>query len=72
MGSGPNGNWATTGPQPPTSFSDATAWGKPVLSAPFCFACIDPDAANDAPAVRYLEVPTAVEYGPTGKRIIPT
>jgi hypothetical protein len=43
-----------------------------VLSAPFCFACIDPDAANDAPAVRYLEVPTAVEYGPTGKRIIPT
>jgi hypothetical protein len=45
----------------------ATAWGKPVLGAPFCFACIDPDATNDTPAVRYLEVPTAVEHGPSGK-----
>jgi outer membrane protein assembly factor BamB len=38
----------------------ATAWGKPVLGAPYCFACIDPDAPSDEPAVRYLEVPTGI------------
>jgi hypothetical protein len=38
----------------------ATAWGKPVLGAPYCFACIDPDAAPEQPAVRYLEVPTGI------------
>ena len=47
----------------------ATAWGKPVLGAPFCFACIDPDAKDGAPAVRYLEVPTGLDHEPAGKRL---
>lgn len=45
----------------------ATAWGKPVLGAPYCFACIDPGAPGGAPGVRYLEVPTGVVYEGTGE-----
>ena len=41
----------------------ATAWGKPVLGAPYCFACVDPAPANNLPAVRYLEVPTSCSTG---------
>lgn len=47
----------------------ATSWGKPNLGAPFCFGCIDPDAQDGEPAVRYLEVPTAVDHEPDGKRL---
>ncbi|MFT7536332.1 MAG: outer membrane protein assembly factor BamB [Hyphomicrobiaceae bacterium] len=48
----------------------ATAWGKPVLGAPFCFACIDPDAKSGDPAVRYLEVPTGIEHEAGGKLLV--
>lgn len=41
----------------------ATAWGKPSLGAPYCFACVDPDAQDGTPAVRYLEVPTGYDGG---------
>lgn len=44
----------------------ATAWGKPVLGAPYCFACIDPDAIEGQAAVRYLEVPTGLERDGSG------
>ena len=40
-----------------------------MLGAPFCFACIDPDAKDGAPAVRYLEVPTGLDHEPAGKRL---
>src|SRR5690606_9331408 len=42
----------------------ATAWGKPVLGAPYCFACIDADASDATPPVRYLEVPTGTQLQP--------
>lgn len=44
----------------------ATAWGKPVLGAPYCFACIDPSATPGRPPVRYLEVPTGIVHEQSG------
>lgn len=48
----------------------ATAWGKPVLGAPYCFACVDPDAAAGTAAVHYLEVPTGLQHEPTGSKLV--
>lgn len=48
----------------------ATAWGKPVLGAPYSFASVDPDAKDGKAQVHYHEAPSGLKHEDGGKKLI--